>query len=604
MNSQDLRKRFLEYFESKGHQVIPSASLVPENDPTVLFTTAGMQPLVPFLLGEKHPAGNQLCNLQKCIRTGDIDEVGDSTHLTFFEMMGYWSLGAYWKKEAIQHIFGFVTEVLGLKISELAVTCFEGDPSKNIAKDEEAAQIWRSLGIPEERIAFLGYEDNWWGPAGETGPCGPDSEIFVWVGGGSAPQTFDPADKGWMEIGNDVFMQYEKVKVGDEYAIKELAQKNVDFGAGFERISAYIEGRSNVYETELFSPIIEEIELISGKKYSDFQQEFRIIADHLKAATFIIGDGVVPSNKDRGYVLRRLIRRAIVKAHQLGVGENFTTKIARKVFEIYKGIYFDQVAGETGSFAFAQDDTENNILAELEKEETKFRRTLKEGLKVLNSYSNITAKNLFDLYQSFGLPLEISIEELQNQGKAIDNSTIEQFNDLIFQHQELSRTASAGMFKGGLADGGEQTKRLHTAAHLMLAALRQILGDHVYQKGSNITPERLRFDFSHPEKLTGEQLIAVENWVNEVIAKDLPVNMEEMSLEDAKACGAMGVFESKYGEVVKVYKIGQIAQGGGLLSQEICGGPHVGHTGELGHFKIVKEEASSAGVRRIKAILE
>ncbi len=574
-----MREKFISFFKEKGHFVLPSASLVPENDPTVLFTTAGMHPLVPYLMGEKHAGGTRLCNIQKCIRTGDIDDVGDKTHCTSFEMLGYWSLGDYFKEDAIKFIFEFLTKELKIDSKNLAVTCFEGDPKHNIPKDNEAADVWKSLGISEDRIAFLGYEDNWWGPAGTTGPCGPDTEVFVWTGGGEVPKKYNPTDKKWVEICNDVFMQYNKTEDGK---FDLLAQKNVDFGGGVERILAYLDGRDNVFETDLFERILKEIEKISGKKYAENEKEFRIIADHLKAATFMINDGVVPSNKDRGYVLRRLIRRAIVKGHQLGISENFTTKIAEKVFETYEGTY---------SFK------KEMISSELEKEESKFRRTLKDGLRVLNSYEEINSKNLFDLYQSFGIPLEISLEELANKKIEINNSTIDQFNNLVHEHQELSRTASAGMFKGGLADAGVETTKLHTTAHLMLEALRRVLGDHIYQKGSNITPERLRFDFSHSEKMTPEQIKEVEDIVNEQIRKDLPVNMTEMGVDEAKAQGAMGVFDAKYGEKVKVYTIGE-------FSKEICGGPHVSHTGELGRFKIQKEESSSSGVRRIKAILE
>ncbi len=587
MDSRELRNKFIGFFKEKGHFVLPSASLVPENDPTVLFTTAGMHPLVPYLIGEKHPAGKRLTNVQKCIRTGDIDEVGDKTHCTFFEMLGYWSLGDYFKKDAIEYIFEFLTKVLKIDPKNLAVTCFEGDPSSGIPKDNESAAIWKALGIPEKRIAFLGYEDNWWGPAGVTGPCGPDTEMFVWTGGGVAPQKYDPKDKNWVEICNDVFMEYNKAEDGK---FELLTQKNVDFGGGLERILSYLDGRDNVFETDLFELILKEIEQISGKKYSENEKDFRIIADHLKAATFMINDGVVPSNKDRGYVLRRLIRRAIVKGHQLAISENFTTKIAEKVFEIYEGVY---------------NFNKETILSEIEKEENKFRKTLIAGLIEINSYQKHFEKNgvkvdgheLFDLYQSRGIPLEISVEELNVRKVLLADDAIDKFNIFYKDHQEKSRTASSGMFKGGLADAGEETKRLHTAAHLMLAALRKVLGDHVYQKGSNITPDRLRFDFSHPEKMTPEQIKQVEDLVNEQIQKNLSIDMTEMSVDEAKAQGAMGVFDSKYGEKVKVYTIGE-------FSKEICGGPHASRTGELGHFEIQKEESSSSGVRRIKAVLK
>jgi alanyl-tRNA synthetase len=613
MNSKVLRQKFFSYFESKGHKIIPSASLVPENDPTVLFNTAGMQPLVPYLLGDKHPGGTRLADLQKCIRTGDIADVGDPSHLTFFEMMGYWSLGDYWKKEAINFSFEFFTKELNISLDKMAFTCFEGEVANNIPKDEESAGIWMSLGVSPDRIAFLGREDNFWERAGMTGPCGPDSEIFVWTGTGEVPEKFDPSNKLWMEIGNDVFMQYNKTEDG---TYELLDQKNVDFGSGYERVASYIEGKSNVYETELFKLILDEIEALSGLEYGDKRDEeyiaegkqcwvdtrkqFRIIADHLKAATFMISDGVVPLNKDQGYVLRRLIRRAIVKGHQIGISENFTHKIAEKVFETYDGDYLF-----------------NNqlVISELEKEETKFRRTLKDGLKQLENRSKfkvtethngdtvasdndeIDGGYLFDLYQSFGLPKEIALEEAGRLGIIVGERASADFDLLLKSHQALSRTASAGMFKGGLADDNVSTRRLHTAAHLMLAALRKVLGDHVYQKGSNITAERLRFDFSHPDKMTPEQIEEVEKLVNEQIELDLPVIMAEMTLDEAKKFGAMGVFDSKYGEKVKVFEIGG-------FSKEICGGPHASYTSELHHFKIQKEESSSSGVRRIKAILD
>jgi alanyl-tRNA synthetase len=680
MNAQDLREKFIKFFEGKGHKLIPSSSLVPENDPTVLFTTAGMHPLVPYLLGEKHPAGNRLVDVQKCIRTGDIDEVGDNTHLTFFEMIGYWSLGDYWKKEAIEFTFEFFTKELGIDLKNIAVTCFAGE--RDIPKDTESAEIWQSLGIPIERIAFLGREDNFWGPAGEIGPCGPDTEIFVWTGDGEAPAKFEPEDKGWMEAGNDVFMGYEKVhKVEskaengvEEFEYRELSQKNVDFGGGFERITAYLEGKSNVYETELFEPILNEIEILSGKKYSPLYSDIsvspsvipakagiqesphgspgttlkntadpeddivamRIIADHLKAAVFAINDGAIPSNKDRGYVIRRLIRRAIVKAHQLGISDNFTTRIAKKVFQIYEGIYFrcpnsdvistlpDRHSREGGNLGVALQNSKSNqtpgspgttlkntagpeddILAELEKEERKFRATLQTGLLKIEDWVThskdtkdviVHGNTIFDWFQSFGLPYEVSVEQIKNLGADVSKVSKVEFEECLRMHQELSRTASAGKFKGGLAEAGEITTKYHTATHLILSALRQVLGDHVYQKGSNITAERMRFDFSHSDKMTPEQIKQVEDIVNEKIKEDLIVDLKEMSLEDAKNCGAMGVFESKYGERVKVYSIGD-------FSKEMCGGPHITHTGELGKFKIVKEEASSAGVRRIKAVL-
>lgn len=593
MHANDLRKKYLEFFKAKGHEVLPSASLVPENDPTVLFTTAGMHPLVPYIMGEKHPGGKRLASVQKCIRTGDIESVGDESHLTFFEMLGNWSLGDYGRSEAIEWSFEFLTEELSIDPKNLAITCFEGMPG--VPADSESKNIWIGLGIPEPRIKLLGRDDNFWGPPGIEGPCGPDTEMFVWTGEGKAPEAFDPEDSGWLEVWNDVFMEYRRVLTekgkealasGREFVEDEdfkfvpLDQKNVDTGMGLERMVAYLEGKSDIYQTELFWPIIEKIEELSSKKYEENKKEFRIITDHIKAATFIIADRVEPSNKDRGYIVRRLIRRAIVKAYQLGVRENFTSLLSQIVENIY-----------AGSYEF------KNVSEVIDKEETKFRHNLTNGLKLIGSQKEFTGKVLFDLYQSYGLPIEITVEEAKNTGSEISDETIEQFEGELRKHQELSRTASAGMFKGGLADDKESTAKLHTAAHLMLAALRKVLGDHVLQKGSNITADRLRFDFSHSEKMTLEQITEVENLVNEQIAKNIPVDMDEMSLEDAKTCGAMGVFEAKYGDKVKVYTISD-------FSKEICGGPHAANTGDLGHFKIVKEESSSAGVRRIKAILE
>lgn len=596
MTSQDLRKLYLAYFEKKGHSVIPSASLIPQNDPTVLFTTAGMHPLVPYLVGEKHPMGKRLASSQKCMRTGDIDEVGDNVHHTFFEMLGNWSLGDYFKNEAIEMSFEFLTssQYLNLPIEKLAVSVFAGD--KDAPFDSEAYDKWVSLGITPERIAKLPKKNNWWGPAGQTGPCGPDTEMFYWTGQEAAPKNFQETcdDPRWVEIWNDVFMQYNKSADG---IYQPLSQKNVDTGMGLERALAVINGFDDNYLTDLFSPIIKEIEKISGKSYSENTKEFRIIADHLKAATFAIADGALPSNKGAGYITRRLIRRAIVKAHQLGIQENFTTQIAESVFSIYSGIYFSDE--QSKNYSSSEVEKQNSIKDELEKEETKFKRTLAQGLKQFaKEKDHLTGEIAFNLYQTYGFPLEMTIELANEENINVD---IDEFQKAFKAHQDLSRTASAGVFKGGLADASEQTTRLHTAAHLLLAALRQVLGDHVTQKGSNITAERLRFDFSHPEKMTPEQIKQTEDLVNQQIAKKLPVALEEMSLEDAKKAGAMGVFESKYGQKVKVYTIGQSATD--YFSKEICGGPHVTNTSQLGQFKITKEESSSSGIRRIKAIL-
>ena len=585
MTAQELRKKFIEFFVEKGHVQIPSASLIPENDPTVLFTTAGMHPLVPYLLGERHPAGKRLVSVQKCIRTGDIDSVGDATHLTFFEMMGNWSLGgAYSKQEAIEMSWEFLTKKLEIDPKKLAITVFEGDKDAGIPKDDEAAKIWHKLGIPKERIAYLGRNDNWWGPAGETGPCGPDSEMFYWTGKENPPENFDPKDKRWVEIWNDVFMQYNKTKDG-EY--DELAQKNIDTGMGLERTLTVLSGKSTVYDTELFQPILEKIEELSGERYGETEEitkSMRIVADHLRAATFILGDdkAVVPSNKDRGYILRRLIRRAIRHGYQLGIKGVFCFKVAEAVIKMMSGVYPE--LSKNREF----------IINQLNFEEEKFKKTLENGLKEFKKIvGDIDGGQAFHLYDTYGFPLEMTLELARESDKRVDEAG---FCESFAKHQALSRAGAEQKFKGGLADTSEVSTKYHTATHLLNAALRQVLGEHVEQRGSNITAERLRFDFSHGAKVTPEELKKVETLVNEQIAKDLPVKMEEMSVDEAKASGALGVFEHKYGDRVKVYSMGN-------FSKEICGGPHVTRTGVLGKFKIQKEEASSAGVRRIKAVL-
>jgi len=523
-----------------------------------------------------------LADAQKCIRTDDIDDVGDDTHNTFFEMLGNWSLGDYWKEEAIKWSFEFLTKELKIPLERLAVSCFAGD--SDAPKDEESAKIWEGLGIKKERIVFLPKEDNWWGPAGQTGPCGPDTEMFYWkLNDAPAPKVFDVNDKNWVEIGNDVFMQYVKDENGKYLPAK---QKNVDTGMGMERTLAVLNGKENVYETDLFLPIIKKIEKISDKKYKDNKKAFRIIADHIKASVFLLAAGIEPSNLGRGYILRRLIRRAIRYAKQLEIKENFIAEIYHSVLEVYNGFYPEI------------ENKKDFVLEQFKKEEEKFEKTLENGLKEFEKLKNVSGKNAFNLYQSYGFPIEITEELAREKGVKVD---VEEFKKELKKHQELSRTASAGMFKGGLADNSEQTTKLHTAAHLMLAGLRKVLGNDVYQKGSNINAERLRFDFSHKEKMTGGQIKDVENFVNGIIKKDLPVWFEEMPLEKAKEINAMGVFESKYGEKVKVYFVGKDKEN---VSKEICGGPHVERTGTLGHFKIIKEESSSSGVRRIKAILE
>jgi len=578
----ELIEKYRNFFESKGHKWIPGASLVPENDPTVLFTTAGMHPLVPYLMGEPHAEGKRLANVQKCIRTGDIEEVGDPIHHTFFEMLGFWSLGDYSKEKSIPYTWELFTEVFEIDPKKLAVSVFEGDVDAPF--DEESYKTWLGLGISEDRIAKLPKSENWWGPAGTAGPCGPDTEIFYWIGKEEPPAKFDPANRLWSEIGNNVFMQYNKTAEGQ---YEPLAQKNVDTGIGLIRVLAVMNKLSDNYQTELYAPLIEKIESLSGTSYEDNTDRFRIIADHITAAAFAVNDHVSPSNKGAGYVVRRLIRRAITKAYQLGIKNNFAADVAGIVIDIYGHDYhFDREA----------------IISELEREETRFRQVLENGLREFEKKkSNLSGSVAFDLYQSYGFPLEMTVELAKEQSIKVD---IDEFQKAFSQHQELSRTASAGMFKGGLADAGEVTTKYHTATHLLQAALRQVLGDHVFQKGSNITPERLRFDFSHPDKMTEEQIKQVENIVNEKIKEDLPVMMEEMTVAEAKEAGALGVFEDKYGSKVKVYSIGGPSTGSGqVFSREICGGPHVGSTGDIGGIKITKEEASSAGVRRIKATL-
>lgn len=594
ITSRELRQKYLDFFASKGHSIISSASILPENDPTVLFTTAGMHPLVPYLMGESHAAGKRLVDAQKCIRTGDIEEVGDATHHTFFEMMGNWSLGDYFKAESINYSWEFLTDSkwLGLDKKRLAVSVFAGDADAPF--DEEAYSLWLGLGVDEKKIAKLPKKNNWWGPAGQTGPCGPDTEIFYWVGDpNQVPDSFNDDNDLWVEIWNNVFMQYNKDAAGK---YEPLAQKNVDTGLGLERVLAVMNGLADNYQTDLFINLIEKIEELSGQKYDaspEITKAMRIVVDHLKAATFIIGDdkGISPSNTDQGYVVRRLIRRAIRYGRQLGIKEEkWIAVLAEIVITDYQDIYHEL------------ERNHDFVISQFNQEEEKFNRSLENGLKQfakLGAPGNIlSGSDTFDLFQSYGFPLEMTEELAQENGWQVDKAG---FEVELKKHQDLSRTAAAGKFKGGLADAGEETTKLHTAAHLLLAALRQVLGDHVVQRGSNITPERLRLDFSHPDKMTPEQIKIVEDMVNAEIAKALPVVCEQMPLQQAKEAGAMGVFESKYGEEVKVYKIGDSQQ---VFSYEICGGPHVENISSLGHFKIQKEESSSSGVRRIKAVLE
>ncbi len=639
--ADDLRSLFLNFMQKKGHALIPSASIIPENDPTVLFTTAGMHPLVPYLQGQKHPMGKRLTDVQKCIRTGDIDEVGDNSHLTFFEMLGNWSLGDYFKKEAISWSWEFLTspEYLGIEPERLAFSVFAGD--EDCPRDEEAASYWKQAGVKEDHIFFLPKENNWWGPAGITGPCGPDSEMFIITDKPPCGPDCSPAcDCGrYLEIWNDVFMQYDKQKDG---TFKPLSQKNVDTGMGLERTFCVLKGVKSVYDTSIFAGIIGKIQELSGKKYGSDEETtraIRIIADHMRTATFIIGDdrGVTPSNVDQGYVLRRLIRRAVRHGMKLGMPQGFTCEIAKVIIAQYKATYPELESH--GEF----------ILEQLKLEEERFSRTLKKGVaefekvvgnirrtrealeaakaektpesagklrptpemqpiiaalkdgtatdemfdRVLSTLDTIDGRSAFKLYDTYGFPIEITTEMAAEQGLKVDT---EGFDERFKQHQATSHAGAEHRFKGGLADASEETAKLHTATHLLQAALRKVLGDEVHQKGSNITAERLRFDFSFGRKMTDEEKAEVEKLVNEAIQAAVPVVCEEMTVAEARAQGAMGLFESKYGERVKVYTMGK-------YSKEICGGPHARNTGDLKSFKIKKEEASSAGVRRIKAVI-
>jgi len=595
MTADELRKKYIDFFTSRGHTEIPGMSLIPENDPTVLFTTAGMHPLVPYILGEPHPAGKRLVNYQKCIRTVDIDSVGDTSHLTFFEMLGNWSLGDYFKKEAIEYSFEFLTsgKWLGFSPEKLYITVFKGD--SEVPQDEETALIWKSLGIPDERIYYMPREDNWWGPAGTTGPCGPDSEMFIDTGKPPCSKTCRPGCScgKYFEIWNDVFMQYNKTEDG---GYLPLEQKTVDTGMGLERTAAMLQGKHSVYETELFAPVISIIENITGKSYGkdpETDHSIRIITDHIRASVFILGDprGVKPSNLGQGYILRRLIRRAIRHGRKLIPDKDILKEPVLKVIDIYKDTY--PVLLEKQNFITDEVDTESGrFLYTLKKGEYEFEKMLPNLLK--NPEKIIPGRLAFKLYDTYGFPVEMTEEIAVEHGLGIDRA---EFERAFKKHRELSKKGAEKAFKGGLADHTEIVTRLHTATHLLHKALRIVLGDHVAQKGSNITGERLRFDFSHPEKMTPEQIKEVEDIVNEQIRRNLPVTFGMMSIEEAKKSGAVALFSEKYGENVKVYSIGD-------FSKEVCGGPHVNHTGELGRFKIVKEQSSSAGVRRIRAILK
>ncbi len=616
ITANQLRRLFIDFFVKNGHKEISGASLIPENDPTVLFTTAGMHPLVPYLLGEKHPLGTKLVDVQKCVRTDDIDEVGDPSHLTFFEMLGNWSLGDYFKKEAIELSFKFLTSSreeggLGFGLDRLAFTCFAGD--EDAPRDDESFEVWRALGVAEERIAFLPKKDNWWGPAGKTGPCGPDTEMFYWTGSDPAPTKFEPANKLWVEIWNDVFMQYFKNEDGK---FVELEQKNVDTGMGLERVLMILNGAVSPFETELFADVVSAIRALGGYDIGtdaaggavsdDAKISERIICDHLRAATFMLGDprGITPSNTDQGYILRRLIRRAIRHGMKLGINGPF----ARKLAGIYVNLY-----GESYPELIKNQEI---IFEEMTREEAQFSSTLAKGIREIEKagIENLLKGDFaFYMYETYGFPPEMTVEEIKKEIELNNRKDLadrfnevefyKEFNSKLSEHQAKSRAGSEAKFSGGLADHSEEVTCLHTATHLLHKALRTVLGDHVEQKGSNITAERLRFDFVHPDKMTPEQIAEVEKIVNDQIKADLPVSFETMTVEEAKAAGAIGLFESKYGETVKVYTVGLGKEPGKFFSKEICGGPHAEHTGQLRSFKILKEESSSRGVRRIKAVI-
>ena len=584
MKAIEIRNKYLNFFKKHGHAVIPSAPLIPENDPSVLFTTAGMQPLVPYLLGEKHPAGKRLTDYQKCVRTNDIEEVGDNRHLTYFEMLGNWSLGDYFKEEAVSMSFEFLTKELGIPADKISVTCFAGD--EDAPRDEVTAECWRKAGIPDERIYFYGKDDNWW-IAGEEGPCGPDTEMFYDTGKEPCSENCQPScDCGkYVEIWNNVFMEYYKSKDG-KYS--KLKQQNVDTGMGLERITFLLQGKTTPFDTELFAPVMDKLE--SLQKVDDIKSR-RIIAEHLRSSMMIISDGGRPSNIDRGYILRRLIRRMTRHLNKLQISLDELGELIELDIDILKEMYpeLDKNRDTIKQVILEEKDKFVKTLSHGEKEFEKAIQRLKQENK-----DTIDGQTIFKLYETYGFPPEITSDLAEEQGFKIDMT---EFDKLFKEHQDKSRMGSEQKFKGGLADQNEQTIKYHTATHLLHKALQIVLGDHAKQKGSNITTERLRFDFSHPEKMTKEQLQQVEDIVNEKIKEDLPVTCEEMTVEEAKKAGATGLFENKYGEKVKVYTIGD-------FSKEICGGPHVKHTGELGKFKILKEESSSAGVRRIKAILE
>ena len=586
MEKANLKDLYINFFVKNGHVQIPSAPVVPENDPSVLFNTAGMQPLVPYLMGQKHPLGTRLCDYQKCIRTNDLESIGDKTHHTFFEMLGNWSLGDYFKKESITWSFEFLTKVLNIPVEKLAVTVFEGD--ETIPRDEESANVWKSLGIPEERISYLDKDNNFW-IAGEVGPCGPDTEIFYWRSKDEVPVKHDPEDERWVEIWNNVFMQYEKHPDG---TVTELPNKNVDTGMGVERTTAILEGVDDNYLTSIWKDVVDKIEEMSNTTYDEDAKSIRIIADHIRTAVFISGDnsGIKPSNTDQGYILRRLIRRMIRHAKKIGIDLNsgFERTLALMIIEKYEK-YYDELS-----------KNKEVILDVLTNELNKFNKTVEKGLrefeKIVSTLdSNVLNKDLaFKLYDTYGFPLELTVELAEEKGIEVDKDG---FNEKFKEHQEKSRAGSEQRFKGGLAGDSETETKYHTATHLLNAALKHVIDENIHQRGSNITTERMRFDFNCDHKLTDEEKQKVEDLVNEWIKQEIPVTVEEMSKDAAVASGAECMFIEKYPDIVTVYSIGDV-------SKELCGGPHVKNTKELGHFKIKKEEASSAGVRRIKAILD
>ena len=596
ITTQWLRQKWLEFFAAKNHAIIPSASVLPENDPSALFHNSGMHPLVPYLEGEIHPSGTRLANAQKCIRTGDIAEVGDATHLTFFEMLGNWSLGDFFKNEQIEWSFEFLTKVLNLPVEKLAVSVFEGDA--NCPRDEESAEIWQRVGMPSEKIAFLPASENWWAK-GETGPCGPDTEMFFWTGDSPAPANFQESwqNPNWVEIWNDVFMQFGKNPDG---SLQNLPKKNVDTGMGLERTVAILNGKTSVFETDAFAPILNKIAEISGRSEvredptadSKIGRAGRIVADHLRASAVILADGVVPGNLDAGYILRRLIRRAVRCGRTLGVFQNLCAPVADAAIGSLADHYPELAANR------------KSILAALEQEESLFRKTLEKGEKEFEKLAakseKISGEAAFDLFQTFGFPLEMTAELAAEKGTEIDEAGFEK----AFQaHQSISKKGAEKKFAGGLADHSQKTTALHTATHLLLAALREVLGSSVHQRGANITPERARFDFSHSEKMTPEQIAAVEDFVNAAIAADAEKVLEEVSKKDAESDPTIeGSFWEKYPETVKVFTFRDAS--GKVWSRELCGGPHADRTGNLGVFRIKKEQSSSAGVRRIKAVLE